>query len=221
MLRNDILFENNDVIVCQKKANIAVETSKIGQKDMVSQIRSYLKSTTGDSYLGIIHRLDQPVEGIVVFAKNPKAAANLSKQIQEHTVLKKYLAVVSGKPDSNEAILIDYLLKDAKSNTSKVVEKNVKDAKKSELEYKVLKTIDDFSLVEITLKTGRHHQIRVQMQNIGCPLWGDVKYNEAFNGKKGVTVALCAYRLEFDNPTTGERMKFEIEPQNRAFKMFD
>ncbi|PXV91076.1 RNA pseudouridylate synthase [Lachnotalea glycerini] len=200
---------------------MAVETAKIGEIDLVSQLRNYVKDKSGSSYIGVVHRLDQPVEGVMVFAKNPFAAAELSKQISQNKMKKFYLSVLCGKMDNKEEKLVDYLLKNGKTNTSSVVNKETKDAKKSELIYRVLNTIDNLSLAEIELITGRHHQIRVQMANAGFPLWGDVKYNQKFLNQRNVTPALCAYKLEFLHPKTKEKMIFKIEPEGDIFQIFN
>lgn len=215
-----IIFEDGYIIVCEKKAGVPVETAKIGIVDMVSELRNYMNDKTGNPYIGVVHRLDQPVEGIMVFAKNQFAAAGLSKQISENRMKKHYLAVVCGEPINKEGTLVDYLVKNGKTNTSTVVEKGVTGAKKSELDYSVLGTKSELSLVDIELITGRHHQIRVQMQNAKLPLWGDVKYNKEFLDQRGVMPALCAYKLEFIHPKTNKPMAFEMKPTSEIFKKF-
>jgi 23S rRNA pseudouridine1911/1915/1917 synthase len=215
-----IIFEDSEIIVCEKSAKIPVETAKIGVIDMVSQLRIYVKNQSGDSYIGVVHRLDQPVEGIIVFAKNQKAAASLSKQISQNQMKKHYLAVICGQPTKKEGVFVDYLHKNAKTNTSAVVNKNVTGAKRSELKYQILTQEEELSLADIELITGRHHQIRVQMANAMLPLWGDVKYNKQFFDKTGVTPALCAYKLEFIHPKTSQPMAFEIKPTGEIFKRF-
>jgi 23S rRNA pseudouridine1911/1915/1917 synthase len=193
-----IIFEDAYLIVCEKMAGVPVETAKIGSMDMVSELKNYVMNKTGDSYIGVVHRLDQPVEGIMVFAKNSFAAAELSKQISQNKMKKHYLAVLCGKPSSKRATLVDYLLKNGKTNTSSVVDKGVSGAKRSELIYQVKVNKNELSLAEIELITGRHHQIRVQMAHANLPLWGDVKYNKEFLNQRGIMPALCAYKLEFN-----------------------
>jgi 23S rRNA pseudouridine1911/1915/1917 synthase len=216
-----IIFEDGYLIVCEKKAGVPVETAKIGSMDMVSELRNYVMSKTGESYIGVVHRLDQPVEGVMVFAKNSYAAAELSKQISQNKMKKHYLAVLCGKPSSKKATLVDYLLKNGKTNTSSVVDKGVLGAKRSELIYQIKDTKNELSLAEIELITGRHHQIRVQMANANLPLWGDVKYNKEFLNQRGIMPALCAYRLEFVHPKTGKSMIFEMQPTGDVFKSFN
>lgn len=232
--KKNILYEDKDILVCHKPAGIATQTARVGQADMVSEMTGYLASrmeTAGRSpYVGVIHRLDQPVEGILVFAKNKAAAAQLSRQAAGEQMKKEYLAVVCGKNMPQAGELADYLLKDGRTNTSRVVPQEVKDAKKAVLEYEVLKkeTSEEdapycLALVGICLHTGRHHQIRVQMANAGMPLLGDYKYADdtalAISRRLGVKeIALCASRLTFDHPGTGKRMQFQITPEGAAFQ---
>lgn len=212
------LYEDDELLVIKKDAGTPVQAGKMRIMDLEGIIKRelYMRNPKGgEPYLGIVHRLDQPVEGVMVFAKNPKAAAALSKQVTDGTMKKHYLALVCGKPSEKEGTLVDYIQKDGRSNTSKVVPKGTKDAKRSELNYKVLKENEETALLEIELLTGRHHQIRVQMANAGWPLYGDTKYNPAFAETTGyVQTALCAYKLSFVHPRTGKRMEFSIEPDN-------
>lgn len=223
----NILYEDKDILVVEKPAGIPVETSRIGSKDMVSLLKNHLAETGGKPggipYLGMIHRLDQPVQGVMVFAKNQKAAASLSKEIAQNEMKKTYLAVVEGTAKEEES-LTDYLLKDGRTNTSKKVPKGTKGAKESRLSYECLKTLEDpalaalpLSLVRIHLFTGRHHQIRVQMADVGLPLYGDQKYNPA---SKGSTLALCAFELTFRHPATGKSMTFSCKPTGEIFGKF-
>lgn len=229
LAKENILFEDKEIIVCHKQAGIATQTSRLGEVDMVNALRNYLKSP----YIGVVHRLDQPVEGILVFAKTKGAAAKLSVQNAEQIMSKKYYAVViplEMKEVGREYILIDYLLKNGKENISRVVEKGTPGAKRAELSYKIVKTVQSeegvrTALIEVKLITGRHHQIRVQMSNAGLPLLGDNKYgceiSERLSRKLQIkNVALCAYRLEFFHPVTGKKMVFEIEPSSAAFQTF-
>lgn len=234
-MNNDrILYEDKDIIVCHKPAGIATQTARVGQADMASEITNYLKDARPDSkkliYVRVVHRLDQPVEGILVFAKNKATAAALSKQAAGERMEKEYLAVVCGKEIPQSGELTDYLVKDGRTNTSRIVPPEVKDAKRAVLEYEVLEQKlpeeDDpcrLALVRIRLHTGRHHQIRVQMANAGMPLLGDHKYADdvtlAMTKRLGTKeIALCASRLAFDHPGTGERMQFQITPEGAAFR---
>lgn len=214
----EILQEDNDIIVCRKPAGIPVQTAKLGQQDMVSLLKNYRVGKKEAPEIYVVHRLDQPVEGVMVFAKNQKAAAFLSKQIQQKSVDKYYYAVVEGVPDTPQGKLEDYLLRDGKTNTSKVVTAATKGAKKAVLQYRVLAVNEVLSksLIEIQLETGRHHQIRVQMAHAGYPLVGDKKYNPGCQSGY-MPIGLCSVRLAFVHPTTGKRVEFEISPQGEAF----
>ena len=177
----EILFEDRELLVCRKPAGLPVQSASFGTKDMVSMLRTYLAekgAKGGVPYVGVVHRLDQPVEGVIVFAKNQKSAAGLSAQAADGRMEKVYQAVVLGNPGP-EGHLTDWLLKDGRTNTYRVVEPGTKGAKKAELSYRTLAEKDGKTLVEIRLHTGRHHQIRVQFAKMGTPLWGDRKYGPA------------------------------------------
>ena len=218
-----ILHEDEHVIVCYKPAGIATQTAKMGSQDMESLLKNYLyKKEKKMPYLAVIHRLDQPVEGILVFAKTPFAAKELNKGMQGAGFGKYYKAVLCGVPKEKKAILEDYLIKDGKTNTSRVAAQDEKEAKKAVLSYELLKQETDKSLVQVKLETGRHHQIRVQMANMGCPIWGDTKYNSSENvDKSWKNIALCAYHLEFMHPKTKKKMIFEIEPEGEGFRLME
>ena len=214
-----ILYEDEHVIVCYKPAGLATQTAKMGAQDMESLLKNYLyKKEKKMPYVAVIHRLDQPVEGVLVFAKTPFAAKELNKGMQGAGFGKYYKAVVCGMPNEKKAVLEDYLVKDGKTNTSRVGKKDEAEAKKAVLAYEVIQQTDDKALLKIKLETGRHHQIRVQMANMGCPIWGDTKYNPAENvDKSWKNIALCAYHLEFVHPKTKKKMVFEIEPEGEGF----
>lgn len=213
----DIIYEDEQILVCQKPAGLAVQNASFGKKDMESMIKNRLAQESGrpNPYLGIIHRLDQPVQGLVVFAKEAKAASSLSAQVQDGRMKKYYLAVTDGIPALKEATLVDYLKKDGKTNISEVVEPGIRGAKRASLHYRVLKEKNDKALLEIELHTGRHHQIRAQMAAMGTPLAGDMKYNPRAVADSGI--GLCAYRLELVHPGSGKRMKFTCQPKGRVF----
>ena len=217
-----IIFEDDHVLVVKKDAGIPVQAGKLRMMDLQGLIKNELYRRNrkgGEPYLGIVHRLDQPVEGVMVFAKTPFAAGNLSEQVTDGRMRKHYLALLCGKPDCNSGKLVDYLIKDGRTNTSFAVKAQDKEAKRSELNYKVLKRNDETTLVEVELITGRHHQIRVQMANAGWPLYGDTKYNPAFQAvTEPVQTALCAYKLSFVHPKTKKVMEFCIEPDNSLLK---
>lgn len=207
----EILYEDDAVIVCVKPAGVATQTKRIGEKDMESMLRTYRMQKGEDSYIGVVHRLDQPVSGVMVFAKSKEAAADLSRQIAAKAADKYYYAVTDGVPDKESDILEDYLLRDGKSNLSKVVNTKENGAKRAELSYDVLQRNEAHALIRIKLATGRHHQIRVQMAHAGWPLAGDRKYNFKEKIKQGATtLSLCSYKLGFHHPVTKKKMEFEI-----------
>ena len=218
----NILFEDEHVLVVKKDAGIPVQAGKLRMMDLQGMIKNELYRRNrkgGEPYLGLIHRLDQPVEGVMVFAKTPLAAGSLSEQVTDGRMKKHYLALLCGKPIEDSGKLVDYLVKDGRTNTSSVADRATKDAKRSELNYKVLNRNEETTLVEVELLTGRHHQIRVQMANAGWPLYGDTKYNPQFQEtSEYVQTALCAYRLAFVHPKTKKVMEFRIEPDNSALK---
>ena len=218
-----ILHEDNSVLVVVKPQNIPSQGDDSGDLDLLSLLKDYVKTKynkPGNVYLGLVHRLDRPTGGVMVFAKNSKSAERLSKQIVDGTMSKQYLATVVGTPNEPRATLVNYLKKNPLTNTVYVATLGDHDAKRAELSYNVLESYHDVvSLVQVQLGTGRSHQIRVQMANIGCPVFGDVRYG-GDSLAKGHNLALWAYRLEFDHPVTHQRMVFvayppQIEPWTR------
>lgn len=202
-----IFYEDNHLIVVEKKANILSQADSTNDIDMLTLVKNYIKekyNKPGNVYLGLVHRLDRPVGGLMVFAKTSKAASRLSEQVRNHSLKKSYLAVIRGKLLKKEDTYIDYLKKLDNGNT---IVTNKSDGKLSELSYKVLgyNKSDNTTLVSINLKTGRHHQIRVQFASRGYPLCGDQRY-----GKRDHTqIALYAYKLEFQHPISKENMVFQ------------
>ena len=224
-----LLYEDHSIIVVEKPVGMESQSSRGFDPDMVSEIKKHIRSLSTDQrepYVGVIHRLDKPVSGVMVYAKTQKAAAALSRQVLDGTMKKIYRAVLCGKPVDNVGNYVDYLRKDGKTNCSVIVDKGISDAKRAELNYRTVKTIEAegqvLTLVEIELLTGRHHQIRVQFAGHGTPLWGDQKYNPQFNqgGRCGASVALSACRLAFCHPVTQKRMEFTMEPQGEIFGRF-
>ncbi len=228
VMMQNIIYEDDDLIVVHKPEDIATQTARLGQKDMVSQLKNYLaekSANKGEPYIGVIHRLDQPVEGLLLFAKNKETAANLSRQITDNTIQKYYYALVLGTPEQQQGELRDYLLQDMRGNQSKVVAAGTKDAKEACLQYQVMGQQEEISLIKVKLKTGRHHQIRVQMSHAGMPLIGDNKYGNEKSKEKSRQmncqhIALCACLLEFIHPRTKEKKTFEIQPLNQVFSPF-
>ncbi len=222
----EIIYEDQAVIVCYKPAGTATQTKRLGQQDMESLLKNYRASKRESPYIGVIHRLDQPVEGIMVFAKTPQAAAKLSAQVQERSIGKFYYAVAQAFPDGKEeGVLTDYLLADKKNNSTRVVPQKTPQAQRAELAYRIVAaagneagTVTGYVKYDIHLHTGRHHQIRVQFASRGCPLLGDQRYGTK---TEGTALALCAYRVAFTHPDTGRKMDFSITPKNPAFAEFE
>ena len=214
----NVLYEDNHIIVVEKPYNVLSQSDITGDNDMLSMVKEYIKvkyNKPGNVYLGLVHRLDRPVGGIMVFARTSKAASRLMKQFQEHSITKKYLAICNGKVDK-EGEFVDYLEK--LSNGNSIVSSN---GKKARLLYKCLQynESDDLSLVEIDLKTGRHHQIRVQFSSRGHALYGDQKYNK--NSKLGQQIALFSNNITFYHPIVKEKINFELPlPNIKPWNLF-
>lgn len=234
MMNYKIIYEDKDIIVCHKMAGVPVQTGKIGAIDLVSELKNYLMKSAKEKpvkepYLGVVHRLDQPVEGVILFAKNQAAAGALSKQLTTGIMNKCYYAVAAGVPDKGkeQGTLTDYLMKDNKTNSSFVTTKDK--GKESKLEYTFINQVaagdKTYALYDIHLLTGRHHQIRVQMANANLPLLGDKKYGSDFSSALSTelhvkNVALCAYKSEFTHPLTKKKMEFKIHPEGQIFQQF-
>ncbi len=211
----NVLYEDNHIIVVVKPVNIPSQADKTGDEDMLTIIKKYLKekyNKPGDVYLGLVHRLDRPTGGVMVFAKTSKSASRLSEQVRDKKMHKKYLCIVDGKLENERGTFKDYLLKNEKTNTSKVVDEKTKNAKEAVLDYEVIKYNEEINLsvVKVDLHTGRHHQIRVQFASRGHSLSGDQKYGTRGRGKQ---LALWAYYLSFIHPTKKEEMTFEYYPE--------
>ena len=209
-----VIYEDNHLLVVEKPVNILSQGDDTNDKDMVNLLKNYVKekyNKPGNVFIGLVHRLDRPVGGVMVFAKTSKAASRLSEQVRNKSFKKTYRAVIHGNMNKNEDTLKDYLYKNKKTNMVSVVNKNHKEAKNAELDYKTLQSKNNFSLVEIDLKTGRPHQIRVQFSSRKHPLFGDQRYGQNLN-KVGQQIALWSYKIEITHPTTKEPMEFICEP---------
>lgn len=218
----NVLLEDNEIIVVEKPPGVPCQSDKTGDMDMMTVLDR--------DYLGVVHRLDRPVGGVMVYAKTQNANSWLSKAISDRAFHKEYLAIVCGKPDVHSGELVDFLKKLRTVNMSKVVSDHEAGSKKAILEYRLLESVDtdefgSLSLLHIVLQTGRHHQIRVQLSNADLPLWGDTKYNKAFTKRKEWSqIALWSHRLKFRHPG-GRKVSFysvpgDIYPWN-LFKMPD
>lgn len=210
-----VIYEDNHIIVVEKNPNIPSQGDKTNDIDMLTIVKQYIKekyNKPGEVYLGLIHRLDRPVGGVMVFAKTSKAASRLSEQVRNKVFKKKYLTIVDGKMEQEKASLEDYLLKNEKNNLSKVVNEKTKNAKQAKLDYEVLTYNNEINLsvLKIDLHTGRHHQIRVQLSSRGHSIYGDQKYGTRGRGKQ---IALWAYSLTILHPITKEEMTFISIPE--------
>lgn len=213
-----VLYEDNHILVVEKPVNVPVQEDSSKDEDLLTMVKKYIKEKyhkPGNVYIGLVHRLDRPVGGVMVFARTSKSAERLSKQIREHTFEKKYLAVIEGKPPKREDRWEDLLLKDSHTNTVTVNSKG----KISTLSYKVVQSNQGLSLVEIKLETGRSHQIRVQFSSRKLPLYGDQRYNK--NAKVGQQIALFAQQIILRHPTTKEVLTFSLPlPVRKPFQYF-
>ena len=220
----NVIYEDNHIIVVEKPVNIPSQSDKTGDIDLLSIVKQYIKekyNKPGNVYVGLIHRLDRPVGGVMVFAKTSKAAARLSNQVREKQFQKTYLTIVNGKMKQEKGTLQDYLLKNEKTNMSKVVAEGTKNSKLAILDYEVLKYEKeiDLSVLKIHLHTGRHHQIRVQLSSRNHSIYGDQKYGGRGHGKQ---IALWAYELKIYHPITNELMTFySIPKQEGSWKMLE
>lgn len=208
-----ILYEDNHIIVVLKPQNVACCPDESGDVSLFDCVKEYIRekyNKQGNVFLGLIHRLDRPTGGVMVFAKTSKSAGRLSIQMRDGGFQKKYYAVLCGTPNKKSARLENYLRKNSVNNTVYVCTKSEEGAKYACLDYEIKEEKSGLSLADITLHTGRTHQIRVQTAAVNCPVYGDMRYggDKAVKGK----LALWAYSLKFTHPTTGESMKFLIEP---------
>lgn len=208
----DILFEDNHLIVAVKPQNIPTQGDESGDQNMLDMVKDYVKqkyNKPGEAFVGLVHRLDRPTGGVMVFAKTSKAASRLAEQMKEGDFEKRYYAVVQGVPPSKHSRLVNYLYKDEVNNIVTVVGEAVTGAKRAELEYRMVDEVAKYSLVDIKLLTGRAHQARVQMKHMGCPIVGDVKYGAE---NIGCNLALWAFELKLLHPITQIRMAFRAMP---------
>ena len=209
-----IAYEDNHIIVINKLPSEIVQGDKTGDTPLSEKIKNYLKvrdHKPGNVFCGVIHRLDRPVSGLVIFAKTSKALSRFNELFREKTISKTYLAVVKTKPPKEKDLLTHYLIKNEKTNTSKAFLKEVKGALKSQLEYELLSSSDNYHLLKIKLLTGRHHQIRAQLSAIGCSIKGDMKYG--FNRtNEGGFIHLHSYQLNFMHPVKQEQVSLTCFP---------
>jgi len=210
----EILYEDNHIIAVNKKAGDLSQGDKTGDETLADDVKAYIKkkyNKPGDVFLGIVHRLDRPVSGVTVFARTSKALERLNKMFQEKTIQKTYWAIVESQPPAEMGTLVHYIKKDQEKNKSRAYDKEVRDSKRSELDYQLLGRSKNYFYLEIKPKTGRHHQIRVQLSHIGCVIKGDVKYGGKRTNKDG-GIHLLSRQIEFLHPTTLEPIKITANP---------
>lgn len=210
----DVLYEDNHIIAVNKKPSEIVQGDKTGDAPLSDSVKRYLKEKygkPGEVYLGVVHRIDRPVSGVVLFARTSKAAARLSEMFRDKEIQKTYWAVVKDKPEKESGVLVHYLLKNEKKNMSQAVSEVQKGALRSELEYRILKSSDNYHLLEVKPITGRHHQIRVQLSAIGCPIKGDVKYGFR-RTNEDASIHLHARQVEFLHPVKKEPLTISASP---------
>jgi len=214
-----ILYEDEYMLAAEKPQGMPSQADKTGDPDLLSELEAYAKQP-----LGLLHRLDRPVGGVMLFAKDKKAEAILAKDLQENRLNKRYLTVLCGKLPKERGTLEDYLLKNARTNLSEVVSKDRKGAKKAILHYTKMAEVETdmgwLTLAEIKLETGRHHQIRVQTSHAGFPIWGDKKYHKNFSKRGKTEIALWSYKLEGVHPKTKKPFVLTAKPEKEPFSLF-
>ncbi|MCR4832944.1 MAG: RluA family pseudouridine synthase [Butyrivibrio sp.] len=228
----NIVYEDDNIIVCAKPAGMATESARVGSMDVVSAVKNHIarenrnnKGRQGKNlppYVALINRIDQPVEGLVLLAKDKKSAADMSRQLTDKRITKRYLTVVCGKPSEEKGKLVNYLSR-SKNGDALVEEDDKNGAKKAILNYECLKTVEEKSLIKVELETGRFHQIRAQFANIGCPIYGDVRYGCKPEDTMLVgfgEIALCSYQLIFKHPVTGKKLDIVYKPESEVFNKY-
>lgn len=217
----DVIYEDNQIVVVIKPQNVPSQADITGDLDMLSMVKQYVKekyNKEGEAFVGLVHRLDRPTGGVMVFARNSKSAKRLCDQIQSKEFEKTYFAVVKGKPFRVKDHLVNYIKKDLKTNKASIVTMSEKDAKKAVLDYEMLQSTGEFSLLKISLETGRSHQIRLQLANLGLPIYGDAKYGKIADEKlKTINLALWAGELNFKHPTQDKVMLFKVNPPEEKY----
>lgn len=211
--KEGVLFESNQLLVVNKPAGIITEANPFEANNLEAKYRAYLKQKVNDPYLGVVHRLDRVTSGVVVFAKKRGTLKTLNRWFEERQIQKTYWAITAKAPEKTNDTLTNYLLTDSKSKKALVVDPKVKGAKKAELSYKVLSSVNDHYLLEIKPKTGRFHQIRAQLSHIGCPIIGDEKYGSTVPCQK-LQIALHARALELPEAINHSPMNFEAAHPN-------
>lgn len=213
-----ILFEDNHILIVNKRAGDITQGDKTGDKPLSDVVKEYIKDTynkPGNVYLGVVHRLDRPTSGAIIFAKTSKSLERLNKMLRDKTIHKTYWAVVKNHPKKEKETLINFLKKNPKNNKSTAYPKEINGSKKAILHYVILKKLERYSLLEIDLETGRHHQIRTQLASIGSPIKGDLKYGFDRSNKDG-SIHLHARKIQFTHPVTKEQITITAAPPNEV-----
>ena len=213
-----VLFEDNHIIIVNKRSGDITQGDKTGDKPLSDVVKEYIKEKykkAGNVFLGVVHRLDRPTSGVIIFARTSKALERLNKMLRDKEIHKTYWAVVKNHPKKEKATLINYLKKNPKNNKSSVFQKEIDGSKKAILHYTILKKLDNYSLLEIDLETGRHHQIRAQLSNIGFPIKGDLKYGFNRSNKDG-SIHLHARKIEFIHPVAKEKITVTAPTPNEV-----
>lgn len=218
----EVLFEDNHLIVVNKLPGQLVQGDKTGDAPLGDLVKEYIKvkyEKPGEVFLGVVHRIDRPVSGIVIFARTSKALVRMNELFREKKIQKTYWAVVKNRPPSDQGTLIHYLIKDEARNKSKAYDKEIKNSQRSWLDYKVLGKSDNYFLLEINPHTGRHHQIRVQLSTMGCPIKGDIKYGFDRTNEDG-SIHLHARSIQFIHPVKGEEIRLTASVPNEVIWNF-
>ncbi|MGN0233916.1 MAG: RluA family pseudouridine synthase [Bacteroidaceae bacterium] len=220
----EVLYEDNHIIVVNKSPGEIVQGDKTGDEPLSEIVKRYLKdkyAKPGNVYLGVVHRLDRPVSGVVLFAKTSKSLPRLNRLFSTHQLVQKtYLAIVCARPEQESGTLTHWLTRNEKSNTAKAYTKEVPGAKRATLDYKLIGTSDRYFLLEVHLHTGRHHQIRCQLAAIGCPIKGDLKYGAPRSNPDG-SICLHAYDIKLEHPVSHQMLNIQAPlPQNRLWQSF-
>ncbi len=218
-----VLYEDNHIIIVNKRSSDLVQGDSTGDEPLDDIVRAYIKekyNKPGDVFLGVVHRLDRPVSGCVVYARTSKALSRMSELFRTRDVRKTYWAIVSERPPAEEGTISNYLKKNEPQNKSYVYATEVKGSKLAELSYRVLSRSEKYYLIEVDLLTGRHHQIRAQLASAGCPIKGDLKYGSK-RSNEGGGISLHSRRISFVHPVKNEEVKVEAPlPDDRIWKLF-
>ena len=213
-----VLYEDNHIIIINKRSGDITQGDKTGDIPLSDIVKSYIKEKykkAGNVFLGVVHRLDRPTSGVIIFARTSKALERLNKMLRDKKINKTYWAVVKNLPKKEEATLVNFLKKNPKNNKSSVFNNEITGSKRAVLHYKVIKKLENYSLLEVNLETGRHHQIRTQLASIGSPIKGDLKYGFNRSNKDG-SIHLHARKIEFIHPVSKENIKIIAPTPNEV-----